>query len=188
MDKLKAYEALLIKFNKKINLLSKESIKNINENHFQDCLKLCNYLKLLGKIEKCYDFGSGNGLPGVIYALSSPDTEVILVEKDQRKAQFLKHVASSLDMPNLSIWSRLAEEIPPIVLTGICRAFLPMAKALPIWSSICLPGSAIYMMKSVGWEIELEGVNGSSWNFETVSEYSLMGGTIPRVIVKANKL
>lgn len=185
---LNTYEELLIKFNKKLNLISRDSIKNVNENHIQDSLNLVKYMKSLDKIVKCHDFGSGNGLPGIVYALSAPDTEVILVEKDQRKSQFLKHVATTLKADNISIWSQLAEDIRPTAISGICRAFLPMSKALPIWNKICLPGSIIYMMKSVDWMSELDNVNADSWSFEAVKSYSLMSGTIPRVIVKATKL
>lgn len=182
---LSVYEELLLKFNKKLNLLSKESIKNINENHFQDCLELCKLLKSLGIVNDLYDFGSGNGLPGFVYALYNPLSNVILVEKDQRKSQFLKHASSTVGADNISIWSKLAEDITPSTLTGICRAFLPMAKALPIWNKICLSGSVIYMMKSVDWENELSGVDYKGWKFDMVHKYSLMNNEVPRLIIKA---
>jgi len=187
-DLLDRYVQMLIKFNKKLNLMSQSAILNVNENHLQDCIDLCKYMKLLDKIDICYDFGSGGGFPGIVYAIYFPETQLTLVEKDQRKAQFLKHVIFKLKLTNVTVWSELAEKIPVNVITGISRAFLPPSKSLPVWDEFCLRGSKIYMMKSQSWQNELMGVPADHWQFNEVHRYKLLNGELPRSIVLAEKL
>ena len=49
------------------------------------------------------DVGSGGGFPGLPLALLNPQTEVTLIERNQRKCSFLRHVAMKLEMPNVQI-------------------------------------------------------------------------------------
>ena len=49
-----------------------------------------------------YDFGTGNGLPGLLSAALSPDRQFRLVDRDQRKMEFCKHLGSTLKLSNVA--------------------------------------------------------------------------------------
>lgn len=65
----------------------------------------------LGSASRCADLGSGGGIPGVVVAVMRPDLSVTLIEADRRKAGFLVHVAGLLDLANVSVADRRAEEL-----------------------------------------------------------------------------
>jgi 16S rRNA (guanine527-N7)-methyltransferase len=57
------------------------------------------------------DIGSGAGIPGLVVAVMRPDLAVTLVEADRRKAGFLVHVAGLLELGNVMVAARRAEEM-----------------------------------------------------------------------------
>lgn len=57
------------------------------------------------------DIGSGGGIPGLVVAIMRPDLAVTLVEADRRKAGFLVHMAGLLDLGNVTVAARRAEEV-----------------------------------------------------------------------------
>jgi 16S rRNA (guanine(527)-N(7))-methyltransferase RsmG len=65
----------------------------------------------LAEGSRCADLGSGGGIPGVIVAVLRPDVSMTLVESDRRKAGFLVHVCGLLELANVSVAARRAEEL-----------------------------------------------------------------------------
>ena len=49
------------------------------------------------------DVGSGGGFPGLPLALTDPQLGVTLVERNQRKCSFLRHVVMKLELANVQI-------------------------------------------------------------------------------------
>jgi 16S rRNA (guanine527-N7)-methyltransferase len=78
------------------------------------------------------DVGSGGGAPGIPLALSLPDREVVLLEAERRKCEFLERVAPS----NVRVvWGRAEEQ-------EVDWAGVAVAKALaqpPTAAEWCLP-------------------------------------------------
>ena len=60
------YESLLSKWNKKINLVSKNTLVDIWDRHFLDSGQIINHVDASGKI--WVDVGSGAGFPGLVIA------------------------------------------------------------------------------------------------------------------------
>jgi len=80
------------------------------------------------------DVGSGGGVPGIPLAAALPDREVVLLEAQRRKADFLE--AAARDFPNVRVVRGRAEE-QPVDLFGVA-----VAKALappPVAAEWCLP-------------------------------------------------
>lgn len=65
----------------------------------------------LAKGSRCADLGSGGGVPGVVVAILRPDISVTLIESDQRKAGFLVHISGLLELGNVTVVARRAEEL-----------------------------------------------------------------------------
>jgi 16S rRNA (guanine527-N7)-methyltransferase len=80
------------------------------------------------------DVGSGGGAPGIPLAAALPDREVMLLEAEQRKADFLRRWESEL--PNLSVcWGRAEEQEPDRFGVAVAKALAPP----PVAAEWCLP-------------------------------------------------
>ena len=83
------YQNLLLKWNKAINLISRNSEKDIWERHVLDSLQLLKYIDFSDSI---LDIGSGGGFPGIVLSIGGVKNEV-LVESDKKKSAFLARAA-----------------------------------------------------------------------------------------------
>jgi 16S rRNA (guanine(527)-N(7))-methyltransferase RsmG len=88
-DALERYKELLLRWNEKINLIGPEAKEHLDA-HIAEALAAAELLKPQGDV---LDFGSGGGLPAIPMAIASPEARFHLVEADQKKWAFLKHVA-----------------------------------------------------------------------------------------------
>jgi 16S rRNA (guanine527-N7)-methyltransferase len=78
--------------------------------HVEESLRLLTVADLaVGS--RCADLGSGGGIPGVIAAIVRPDVRMTLIEADRRKAGFLVHVCGLLELDNVTVAARRAEEM-----------------------------------------------------------------------------
>lgn len=113
-EKLAQYEALLLKWQKAINLVSGKSLEDIEKRHFDDSLQLESLIPVGAKT--LMDIGSGAGFPGMVLAMARPDLMVHLVESDARKCEFLRAVSRETNTPveihNVRI-EKLREEPDP---------------------------------------------------------------------------
>lgn len=130
VDDLESFCALLRKWQRVQNLVSRETLDAIWSRHIGDSLQV---LPQLGAFKTLLDLGSGGGLPAIPLAIArhgSGET-FVLVEPNGRKASFLKAVARELALP-LRVENRRAEEIaaadlPPVdVITS--RALAPLSQ------------------------------------------------------------
>jgi 16S rRNA (guanine527-N7)-methyltransferase len=87
-EQLERYKQLLLQWNEKVNLIGPEARDHIDE-HIAEALEGARLLKPAGNV---MDFGSGGGLPAIPMAIAFPDARFHLVEADQKKWAFLKHV------------------------------------------------------------------------------------------------
>jgi 16S rRNA (guanine527-N7)-methyltransferase len=138
ISRLQEYVALLLKWNRTINLVGKTTEAEIWSRHIEDSLQL---LPLIPKgISTMADLGSGAGLPGIVLAIARPDIGVTLVEQDQRKAAFLTEAKRVLGLENVTI--------EPKNIDLITRRFdLITARALASLTQLC------------GWAYPLLGTN-----------------------------
>ena len=88
MNGLEIYKKELLKWSEKVNLIGPEARENLDA-HIDEALAAAEILKPRGNV---LDFGSGGGLPAIPMAIVSPEAQFHLVEADQKKWAFLKHV------------------------------------------------------------------------------------------------
>src|SRR5271166_2135905 len=81
-ERLEMFVALLRRWNRRINLISRADEPDVWPRHVLDSLQL---LPLIGQAERAVDLGSGAGFPGLVLAVAS-GIPFDLVEADQRKA------------------------------------------------------------------------------------------------------
>jgi len=97
--KLKKYERILIEHNKRINLISKSTEKDIYNRHFMDCAQVIN---LLSNNQNLLDLGTGAGFPGIVLKIVSKDfcknLNIVLIEKSRKKCIFLNFLKEQLEI------------------------------------------------------------------------------------------
>lgn len=116
-QKLDHYEALLKKWQRSINLVSRNTIDEARFRHIDDSLQVVDLVPANARV--LFDFGSGAGFPGLVIAMARPDVKVSLVESDQRKCTFLSTVSretsTSITVVNQRIESAALDSIPDVL-------------------------------------------------------------------------
>lgn len=109
MDRrLETYRAELLKWNAKVNLIGPEARENLEE-HLAEALAAA---EILQPRREVLDFGSGGGLPAMPMAIVSPEARFHLVEADQKKWAFLKHVVRECGLNSRVYGDRLSRLLP----------------------------------------------------------------------------
>lgn len=168
-ERLIAYEALVRKWNAKINLVAPSTLPEFNTRHIQDSIQIFNQLQF--PEGNWVDLGSGGGLPGVvvsIYAQKAPLT-VSLVESDQRKSAFLRTVIRELSLQNVSILTGRIENVPPLGANFVsARALAPLSALLSmVQRHMHQNGTAIFL-KGRSWKAECAEAR-KEWRFDVTS-------------------
>ena len=105
-QKLVAYLVLLQKWNKVFNLTAIHDPKEMVYVHILDSLSIIPYLHGIVML----DVGSGAGLPGIPLAITQPNQEWTLLDKNGKKTRFLTQVIAELGLKNVSVVQAHCEE------------------------------------------------------------------------------
>jgi 16S rRNA (guanine527-N7)-methyltransferase len=101
---LALYRAELLKWTAKVNLIGPEAKEHLDE-HIAEALAAADILQPVGNV---LDFGSGGGLPAIPMAIVSPAARFHLVEADQKKWAFLKHIVRECGLSSQVYGDRLS--------------------------------------------------------------------------------
>lgn len=150
-----AFQALVLKWQKKINLIGKTTINDIWDRHILDSVQLQNYLP--EKQTPVLDLGSGGGFPGIV--LSILGYKVTMVESDHRKAIFLQESIRQLGLDAKVLIERV-EELDPAVLPEngyiTARAFAPLDRMLEWIEPFFKKNPTMVLLKGQTAEEEIE--------------------------------
>lgn len=131
LERLQCYAELLVKWNKSINLVSRDSLGDLWRRHFLDSAQLLEHMRerQTSPSLTLVDLGSGAGFPGMVLAILGIEN-VHLIESDQRKCVFLREVArmtqSHVTIHNVRIEG--VDAFPADLVTA--RAFAPLPQLL----------------------------------------------------------
>jgi 16S rRNA (guanine527-N7)-methyltransferase len=120
-ERLLAYLALLIKWNKAYNLTAVRDPDEMVSRHLLDSLSVMAFIAG----PRWLDVGSGGGMPGIPMAILFPETRVTVLDSNGKKTRFLTQVKLELKLDNLEVIHSRAEAFQPEQpFTGIIsRAF-----------------------------------------------------------------
>lgn len=126
--RLEAYIALLFAGMAEQNLIAESTRDHVWARHIVDSAQL---LPLAQSAPGAWmDLGSGAGLPGVVIAILS-DRPVTLVESRRKRIDFLKAVAESLALTNVTVFGGRVEAVLPCASAVIsARAYAPLPRLL----------------------------------------------------------
>ena len=152
VPQLRAYIDLLWASNEELNLISRKmTYDELLDNHVIDCLlPLKNFPKDARSIA---DFGSGGGLPGVIYAIQFPEKKFRLFEKSPKKQEFLSRCQSLA--PNLSVAGDIPMKLTDTDLVT-SRAFKPLDVILDMSRLYYKAGGKYFLLKGRREKIDEE--------------------------------
>lgn len=165
LQQLWRYFSELQKWNVRMNLVAKGPALDLLENHFLDCLTL---LPLVNKYmeqgsSRLLDIGSGAGFPGLVVKIAHPDLPVTLVEPRQKRTAFLRHIARTLGLEQLTILeAHIAKEDCEFSTKHgqfsliTCRALTTIGDFLGMIGHIAAPGAKIIFMKGPKAQEEVE--------------------------------
>lgn len=192
IDILKQYHDTMLQNNNRESLFSASFALNIGKLYFADSvIGIESLLKNYKLDSEVYDFGGGNGFPGIIISILYPETNVIFVEKDNKKADFLKTALQKLNLNNSRVSQKQIEHLPD---SSVGMAFL--RSPITIFNSLILAGSAvksggsIFHFKADNWPSEVASCPTqifSKWDIEAVTSYILPDSTIGRAVVKTTR-
>ncbi len=167
LDDLGHYVDLIIKWNPKINLVSRSTLDDIWSRHIEDSLQVYFHVRP----NNCHwlDIGSGGGLPGLVIAILAKHDDqgvsVTLMESDQRKSVFLRTVIRELNLPAKVVTDRieLAEPVKADILSARALADLSMLMDFSE-RHLSQDGYALFQ-KGKNWQSEVQAAQ-ESWQFE----------------------
>ncbi|MFV0514594.1 MAG: 16S rRNA (guanine(527)-N(7))-methyltransferase RsmG [Jhaorihella sp.] len=166
LDRLHAFENVLRKWNRRINLVSQASLDNLWHRHIADSVQVFRSAAPRGH---WVDMGSGGGFPGLVVAVLAAserhDMKVTLIESDQRKAAFLR-VAARETGATCTVLAERIESVPPQGADTVsARALADLGTLLGyVQRHLKATGTALFP-KGVTWEKELSAARGQ-WRFD----------------------
>ncbi|OQW47750.1 MAG: hypothetical protein A4S09_14425 [Proteobacteria bacterium SG_bin7] len=191
-EKIKTFRSILLKFNDSINLISPNTVKNVDSVHFADCIMAGSFvIERLGD-KVTHDLGSGNGFPGIVLGILASEKKFVLVDRDVKKIEFLKHIVNELKLGNVSCEIRnIGQDRSYKVEQSVSRAMAPMGRVLKTSKESFDRNGKIYLLKTPKWESELATDHAhleKIWSWRVVHEYSLPQEDGARVVIEATKV
>lgn len=160
---LNDYVALLLKWNKSINLIGPATESDIWTRHIEDSAQLVALIP--SSATSLVDLGSGAGLPGLVIAVLRPDVQVTLVEQDQRKAAFLKEAKRALSLNNVTVAAMDIAKLDGVFDMVTARALAPLSELLAMARPIMEEGAICLFPKGANHANELVEA-AQKWRFD----------------------
>lgn len=164
--RLDEFAALLLRWQKAVQLVAPSTLPKLWTRHIADSLQIVEFAP---GAKRWIDLGSGGGFPGLVVALALAETSgviVHLVESDARKAAFLREVVRISDAPAKVHHERVesvAERFAGDVEIVTARALAPLARLLELAAPLLSGGARGVFLKGQDVDNELTQA-AKSWN------------------------
>ncbi len=169
LDKLQIFHDELIKFNKKYNLISKSTEKDIWHRHILDSAQLVNYIDFKQN-NSLSDMGTGAGFPGVVLAIfnKNPSFHVKLFDKSTVKCGFLDKIRNKINIEYEIFEDYKNEQITSYYV--VSRAFKKLEEIIRISREIIKVNHKLIILKGKNAENEINKLkNGANFLYNTVN-------------------
>jgi 16S rRNA (guanine527-N7)-methyltransferase len=183
MQRLLLFQELLVKWNARINLVSRSSLNDFWERHIADSIQV---FRLAPPGRAWADLGSGGGFPGLIVAILAmserPDLEVTLIESDQRKAAFLGAAIRETGTTCTVLSERIEKAEKQAADIVSARALADLTELLTYSERHLAQGGTALFPKGVTWRKELETAR-TQWRFdvEVIDSQTMPGAAILKI-------
>ena len=187
LQKIELFVNEVLNYNKKYNLISKNSEKDIWHRHVLDSAQLIKHIDH-NNFNSLSDLGTGAGFPGIILSIFYSDIltfHVKLYEKSKVKINFIRGVIEKLGLKNTSIYDNDYQSHILNTEYFVCRAFKKLPEILRISrETIKKPHKLIVMLgKSAQDEIN-KASKGLIYKYKLVNSMTSSDSKILLVDVK----
>jgi 16S rRNA (guanine527-N7)-methyltransferase len=171
--RLKAYVGLLVEWNTRHNLVSKNSLEDVWQRHVWDSAQLMRFVP--ESTNNLVDLGSGAGFPGLVLAAmlrERPGFKTVLYESIAKKCAFLIAAAEQMQIQVEVRNARMEEARPEPFDLVTARACAPLTKLLGYARPFQGPETVSLFLKGQNVEGELTEAR-TSWKLNAVRHDSL---------------
>lgn len=187
--RLQQYAQLLLAANQSVNLTGAKDERTLEEAHLEDALRAA--AAVPAGLRVFADWGSGGGLPGLVWAVARPDWFVHCIERIQKKAAFLTAAITALELSNARAHARQLQEVltslAPRPDALVARAVEPLGELLGRIESAHQPRVPLLLMAGPRWESDfaaLPDARRARWQAEALATYALAPGRGERALVR----
>ena len=176
--RLDLYLDLLRQWQAKTNLVAPSTLPHLWTRHVADSLQL---LSLAPTAQTWIDLGSGGGFPSVVLACAlaeRPGTKVHLVERNSKKAAFLREALRITSAPGIVHATGIEDIVDSIEGPIDCvtaRALAPLHQLIGFAEPLVRKGAKALFLKGQDVEVELTEAT-KYWNIKPNLHASLTGG------------
>lgn len=170
IERLKTYEASLRQWQKAVNLVAPRTLDQIWHRHFADSAQVAALIP--ERSRKIADLGSGGGFPGLVLAVflaNQPESQIVLVESDGRKAAFLRETARRLEIPVEILSTRIECNATVSRLVGVdtvtARAFAPLSRLFKLAAPLFAAETVGVFLKGESVAREIDEAR-AHWSFD----------------------
>lgn len=190
---LKTFHEELLKYNRTVSLISAKLVFVADALLFADSILASRAIVTnTNGIDKIYDFGSGSGFPGIVFAILFPNIQVVLVDTDVKKCEFLNHMISTLKLKNCTVENKSIEAFPESSIKfAMARGFANISRTLLMARKPMGKGSFLFHLKGEEWGMEVSEIPSqlcSLWAPSLVGEYKLPVGPVKFGVVRTEKI
>jgi 16S rRNA (guanine527-N7)-methyltransferase len=172
------YEQELIEWNTRFNLTAIREAETIRSKHFLDALT-CTLAWRDAPPSSLIDVGTGAGFPGIPLKILQPSLKLALVESVGKKAEFCRHVVSTLGMERVEVVQARAEEVgqDPKYRERFDWSVARAVANLPILVEYLLP-----LVHVGGGVVAMKGESGPAEAHASERSIHLLGGRLRQLI------
>ena len=171
---IEKYIKILLDWQKHVNLISKNTIPELEKRHILDSAQLWKYIPDSSKT--LTDVGSGGGFPGIVLGILNKQAgfplKITLIESDSKKVIFLREVNRELRL-NLNILLERVEKVENLksdVVTA--RAFSELNQIFMLCKKIVSRETIWLLPKGKGYKKEVENCQMNCQIEQFPNEYS----------------
>jgi len=176
LERLSAYVDLLEQWNRRINLVGRNTMGDLWRRHILDAAQLWPLLPPRTRV--LVDLGAGAGIPGLVLAAMGVP-EVHLVESDQRKAAFLREAIRVMRVA-VTLHPDRIEKLPQFAADVVtARALADLSELLDLAEKFLSKRSVCLFLKGRSVGEELASVRASwSMSIEEIPSRSDPNGVV----------
>ena len=190
---LRLFFDLILENQKSYSLVSLKTLPFSDALHIADSILASRIIyKAANAPKEIYDFGTGAGLPGVVFAILYPQVLVHLVDNDSRKIEFLRLALQKLGISNVALHAKNIEALDEgSVQLAFARNLSNITKTVLSSRKCFSKGGSLFHIKGEEWGLEVSEIPTqlcSIWSPSLVSDYKLPIGAFKFSIVKTEKI